>query len=117
MGRWLAPLLPGPQRWVLHDRDADLLAMAAADVAGATLVTASALLDLLTWDELTRLIHACVGAGCSMLFASSVSGRAAAPGGSARRLHTLELPSALRDDDDRSRFLGLSEVRVSGRTR
>ena len=25
MGRWLAPLLPGPQRWVLHDRDADLL--------------------------------------------------------------------------------------------
>ena len=26
MGRWLAPLLPGPQHWVLHDRDADLLA-------------------------------------------------------------------------------------------
>jgi hypothetical protein len=102
MGRWLAPLLPGPQRWVLHDRDADLLAMAAADVpgpaadgaevviatrvsdvtqlrpddfAGATLVTASALLDLLTWDELTRLIHACSGAGCPVLFALSVSGR------------------------------------------
>ena len=32
MGRWLAPLLPGPQHWVLHDRDADLLALAAADV-------------------------------------------------------------------------------------
>jgi hypothetical protein len=102
MGRWLAPLLPGPQRWVLHDRDADLLAMAAAnlpgpaadgadvaietrvsdvtqlrpgDLAGATLVTASALLDLLTWDELTRLIHACAGAGCPVLFALSVSGR------------------------------------------
>ena len=28
MGRWLAPLLPGPQHWVLHDRDADLLAVA-----------------------------------------------------------------------------------------
>ncbi|HZP16183.1 MAG TPA: hypothetical protein VFA96_10195, partial [Nocardioides sp.] len=26
MGRWLAPLLPGPQHWVGHDRDADLLA-------------------------------------------------------------------------------------------
>ena len=92
MGRWLAPLLPGSQRWVLHDRDADLLALAAVDVpgpaadgaevavetrasdvtqlvpddfAGATLVTASALLDLLTRDELTALIHACTGAaGC-----------------------------------------------------
>ncbi len=78
MGRWLAPLLPGPQRWVLHDRDADLLAIAAAnmpgpaadgaevavetrvsdvtqlrpdDFAGATLITASALLDLLTLDR------------------------------------------------------------------
>ena len=25
MGRWLAPRLPGPQHWVVHDRDADLL--------------------------------------------------------------------------------------------
>ena len=25
MGRWLAPRLPGPQHWVLHDRDVDLL--------------------------------------------------------------------------------------------
>jgi predicted RNA methylase len=25
MGRWLAPLLPGPQRWVLYDRDSELL--------------------------------------------------------------------------------------------
>ena len=102
MGRWLAPLLPGPQHWVLHDRDADLLAIAATnvpgpaadgndvmvetrvsdvtrltpdDLAGTTLVTASALLDLLTWDELTRLIHACSGAGCPVLFALSVTGR------------------------------------------
>ncbi|HZT85446.1 MAG TPA: hypothetical protein VE984_08520 [Gaiellaceae bacterium] len=102
MGRWLAPLLPGPQRWVLHDRDADLLAIAAAeppgsaadgsevvvetrvsdvtrltpdDLAAATLVTASALLDLLTREELTRLIRACVGAGCPVLHALSVTGR------------------------------------------
>ncbi len=102
MGRWLAPLLPGPQRWVLHDRDADLLELAAVNVpgpaadgakvaletrvsditrlgpddfAGATLVTASALLDLLTWDELAALIHACSEAGCPVLFALSVTGR------------------------------------------
>ena len=34
MGRWLAPLLPGPQHWVLHDRDADLLTLAAAASSG-----------------------------------------------------------------------------------
>jgi hypothetical protein len=102
MGRWLAPLLPGPQRWVLHDRDAELLELAAADVpgraadgaevavetrlsdvtrldvddlAGATLVTASALLDLLTLDELTALIDACAGAARPALFSLSVTGR------------------------------------------
>jgi hypothetical protein len=102
MGRWLAPLLPGPQRWVLHDRDADLLALAAADapgpavdgaavavearlsditqlggddLGGATLITASALLDLLTGDELAALIRVCAGAGCPVLFTLSVTGR------------------------------------------
>jgi hypothetical protein len=30
MGRWLAPRLPGPQHWVVHDRDAGLLKLAAA---------------------------------------------------------------------------------------
>jgi trans-aconitate methyltransferase len=102
MGRWLSPLLPVPQHWVLYDRDLDLLALAAADrsrlaadasmvtvewrlsdvteltpgdLAGASLVTASALLDLLTRDELTRLIDTCAGAGCPVLLALSVSGR------------------------------------------
>jgi hypothetical protein len=102
MGRWLAPLLQGPQTWVLHDRDVDLLALAAAngpgpaadgadvaietrvsdvtqlrpdDLAGAALVTASALLDLLTSYELRNLIHACAGIGCPALFSLSVSGR------------------------------------------
>src|SRR6188508_3219864 len=69
MGRWLAPRLPGPQHWVVHDRDPDLLALALAappdgvtvearrsditraDFAGADLIVASALLDLLTRDE------------------------------------------------------------------
>jgi hypothetical protein len=102
MGRWLAPLLPGPQRWVLHDWEADLLERAAIDTPGpaadgaevsietrlsdvtrldpgdlarATLITASALLDLLTAEELTRLIDACGGTECPVLFTLSVSGR------------------------------------------
>ena len=32
MARWLAPVLPGPQHWILHDLDADLL-----DVAPSTI--------------------------------------------------------------------------------
>jgi hypothetical protein len=94
MGRWLAPRLLGPQHWVVHDRDAGLLKLAAADVpgpvtvegrrsditrltrgelAGANLVTASALLDLLTADALARMLAAC--AGCPMLLALTVVGR------------------------------------------
>ena len=100
MGRWLAPRLPGPQHWVVHDRDADLLKLAVAgapgpaaggtavtvearrsditrlapeDLAGASLVTASALLDLLTADALARMLVAC--AGCPMLLALTVVGR------------------------------------------
>src|SRR4051812_41599654 len=102
MGRWLAPLLPGPQHWVLRDRDADLLEVAAAevpspaadgaavsveaklsdiirldpsDLAGASLITASALLDMLTGDELAALIAVCAGAGCPTLLTLSVVGR------------------------------------------
>lgn len=102
MGRWLAPLLPGPQHWVLHDRDADLLEVAAGqlpgraadgaavtvearrsdiarlgpgDLAGATIVTASALLDLLTETELPALVALCCGTGAPTLLTLSVVGR------------------------------------------
>ena len=93
MGRWLAPFLPGPQHWVIHDRDPDLLALALAappdgvtvevrrsditraEFAGADLVVASALLDLLTRDELARVLRAC--AGRPLLFALTVTGRVA----------------------------------------
>jgi hypothetical protein len=91
MGRWLTGQLPQPQRWILHDRDPELLALAltdnavaeqrditglrAPDLAGTSLVTASALLDLLTADELTVLAGACMDAGCPALFALSVAGR------------------------------------------
>jgi trans-aconitate methyltransferase len=101
MGRWLAPRLPGPQHWVLHDRDADLLTagrshppvtadgtpatvetreddvtrLAPHDLAGASLITASALLDMLTGDELDRLVRSCVAAGVPVLLTLSVTGR------------------------------------------
>jgi hypothetical protein len=102
MGRWLAPRLPGPQHWVVHDRDADLLAVAAADhpgpaadgaavtvepresditglraggLAGASLITASALLDMMTGDELAALVRLCAGAACPVLLTLSVVGR------------------------------------------
>jgi hypothetical protein len=102
MRRWLAPRLPRPQHWVLHDRDSALLAIAAAelpgatadgtavtgetrqgditrltatDLAGADLVTASALLDMLTAEELERVVTACVGARCAAMMTISVVGR------------------------------------------
>jgi hypothetical protein len=97
--------LPGPQHWVLHDRDRELLAVATTDppaaaaddgsavtvearrsdiaglppeaLAGATVVTASALLDMLTEDDLTELVTACGGAACPVLLTISVVGRVA----------------------------------------
>jgi hypothetical protein len=93
MARWLSPRLPGTQKWVLTDQDPALLEVAAAsvpgavpdlrdlttltpyDLAGVSLVTGSALLDLLTKDEVANLAAACVGAGCPALFALSVVGR------------------------------------------
>jgi trans-aconitate methyltransferase len=84
MLRWLAPRLRarvgGTQHWVLYDRNPRLLAgavadlplgvtaearlgdlgrLSTADLAGASLVTASALLDVLTADEIHRLVAAC----------------------------------------------------------
>jgi hypothetical protein len=93
MGRWLAPRLPERQHWVLYDRDQDLLAKAgggpvsvatrqrditrltAADLDGAALVTASALLDMFTAPEVERVVAACAGAGCPALLTISVTGR------------------------------------------
>ncbi len=101
LGRWLAPQLPGPQRWVLHDRDAELLVRAeaglpstaadgtpvsarieqgdltdldAAQLAGTSLVAASALLDRLTAEEVDALADACTAAGCPALLPRSVTG-------------------------------------------
>jgi hypothetical protein len=103
MGRWLSGRLNGPQHWILHDRDPLLLARAvegmtgltaadgkpvttetsegdvtelrAADLAGVDLVTASALLDLLTFEQVEGLAEACVQVGCPALLTLSVVGR------------------------------------------
>ncbi len=102
MGRWLSPRLPGPQHWVVHDYDADLLEVAGSDrpgraadgaavsveprrsdisqllpgdLVGATLITASALLDVLTEDELAGLMTLCADAECPVLLTLSVVGR------------------------------------------
>lgn len=102
MGRWLAPRLPGPQHWVVHDRDPDLLRRAAAgrpgpacdgaavtvearqsdisrltpgDLRDASLITASALLDLLTEADLAGLVTVWAAIRCPMLVTLSVVGR------------------------------------------
>jgi len=101
MARWLAPRLGGPQHWVLHDWDSDLLGLAQEslpavgdgspvsvelrpgditqlgppDLVDGSLITASALLDLLTGPELERLAAACLGCHRPVLLTLSVTGR------------------------------------------
>jgi SAM-dependent methyltransferase len=102
MGRWLAPQLTGPQHWVGYDWDPDLLAQVAthtpgtasdgtvvtietrqrditrlqsSDLAGASLITASALLDVMTAAEVERFVTTCADAGCPVLLTLSVVGR------------------------------------------
>jgi hypothetical protein len=95
MGRWLAPQLSGPQHWILQDRDPALLSYAQSHLpggvsaqtaeldvtalteehlAGVSLVTCSALLDLFTADEVTTLANLCVATGTPALFTLSVAG-------------------------------------------
>jgi Methyltransferase domain len=102
MARWLATQLAGPQHWVMYDQDAELLTLAAShppeqasdgasvtmeirrrditqldqgELGGAALITASAVLDMMTPDELERLVATCAGAGCPVLIMLSVTGR------------------------------------------
>ena len=103
MGRWLAPRLPGPQHWIVHDRDEDLLELVSAGAPGpaadgaavtvearrsdiatfapeelsdASLIVASALLDLLTENELRAMLAACTECECRpLLLALTVTGR------------------------------------------
>jgi trans-aconitate methyltransferase len=89
--RYLAPRLPHPQDWLAVDRDAGLLAMAPHGVRTQTtdlgaledgrmladrhLVTASALLDLVSEEWMKRLVAWCARHGSAVLFALSYDGR------------------------------------------
>ncbi|WP_198601442.1 hypothetical protein [Streptomyces sp. MH60] len=137
MGRWLAPLLDGAQHWVLHDRDPYLLHFAAVaaprtaadgsrvtvetrrgDLArltpdaltGAALVTASALLDVLTAEEVGALAAACAAAGCPALLTLSVAGRV-----DLTPAHPLdaEIAGAFNDHQRRTGMLGPDAVDVA----
>jgi hypothetical protein len=138
MGRWLAPLLAGAQHWVMHDRDTDLLAVASADppgpaadgapvtvearrtdiaglqlddLADATLITASALLDLLTEDEMARLARVCAGAECPILLTLSVVGRVRiAPADPLDRRVAEAFDAHQRRTTERGRLLGPDAV-------
>jgi hypothetical protein len=134
MGRWLAPLLSGPQHWVVHDRDEALLALAAADppaprtvtvetrrtdlagidagdLAGADLVTASALLDILTAAEVERLVGVCVEVGCPVLLTLSVIGEVSiAPADPLDRRVAAAFDAHQRRATDRGPLLGPDAV-------
>ncbi len=139
MGRWLAPLLHGPQHWVVHDRDAELLALAdvpgpaadgaavtvetkqsditrlqRGDLAGATLITASALLDMLTEEELARMVNACAAAGCPILLVMSVVGRVGlTPADPLDRRVAAAFDAHQRRPTERGRLLGPDAVAVA----
>lgn len=138
MGRWLAPLLPGPQRWVVHDLDADLLDAAIAhppgpaadgaavalearhsditrlqpsDLADATLITASAVLDLLTEEELVRVIASCVRQSCPVLLTLSVVGQVEmSPPDRLDRVLAAAFDAHQRRTTERGRLLGPDAV-------
>jgi hypothetical protein len=128
MGRWLAPQLPRPQHWVVHDRDIRLLELAVAapprtasvtvearqsditsltpdDFAGASLIAASALLDLLTADELVRLLDTC--SGHAMLLTLTVVGHVSLSPADPLDAH---IAAAFNDHQRRNRLLGPDAV-------
>ncbi|RZU98070.1 class I SAM-dependent methyltransferase [Spiribacter vilamensis] len=101
--RYLAPRLPQPQQWALIDHDTDLLDRAVATAPGdrwasdtrihayahpadlndfpdclpgtPDLLTASALLDLVTGEWMQRVVDTCARRCIPALFALSVDGR------------------------------------------
>jgi hypothetical protein len=133
MMRWLAPLLPGPQEWVLHDADAGILAerdaapvldasgraitsrtsveqladLRADAFAGSSLVVASALLDVLTEVDARAIVGACVEAAVPAFFSLSVVGRVSLD---PARAADAELQASFNDhqrrDADGRRLLG-----------
>jgi len=92
--RYLSSHLPSPQHWTLVDDDVELLGRAPAGVTrcrrdlnavvdddelfrDCALVTASALLDLVSAQWLAKLVRRCRAADAAVLFALSYDGRIA----------------------------------------
>ena len=98
--RYLSPKLTGPQRWTMVDHDAGLLGRIASPAPGVgvslvqgdlsdvgltevgrhDLVTASALLDLVSASWLDAIVVACAERGCAALFALTYDGTVGWPG-------------------------------------
>ena len=140
MMRWLAPLLPGPQTWVLHDWNGELLEAAASvpafdsrgdhvrviksvehfehlrpdHLAGASLVTASALLDVLTQDEVEAIVAACVEAGAPAFLSLTVTGRVRIePADPGDRVFEAAFKDHQRRVEDGRRLLGPDAVEAA----
>ena len=107
--RYLSGRLPSPQYWTIVDDDPVLLSQAPATATcvradlnsvlddhelfeGTSIVTASALLDLVSESWLTTLVARGRAAGAAMLFALSYDGR-------------IELSPAESDDDEIRRLV------------
>jgi len=90
--RYLSPHLPAPQHWTLIDSDGALLAQVPEGVTrvqadlndvvddeetfrDCSLVTAAALLDLVSGDWLQRLVERCRAVNAAVLFALNYDGR------------------------------------------
>jgi hypothetical protein len=127
--RWLAPRLTARQRWVLHDRDLDLLGQVAANpprtaqgalvpfstrwgeladlrpsnLADASLVTSSAMLDVLTREEVEHVVALLAAVRKPALFSLTVTGQV--------RLS----PSEPLDDEVRRAFNSHQRRAVEGR--
>jgi hypothetical protein len=128
--RWFAPRLTARQRWVLHDRDLELLGTVASNpprlpdgspapfstrwgeigdlrpsnLADASLITSSALLDVLTHQEVEHLVALVAAVGAPALFSLTVTGQV--------RLS----PQEPTDSDVRRAFNGHQRRTVDART-
>jgi hypothetical protein len=140
MARWLAGRLPAPassQHWVLYDRDPVLLRRAAASLpagvtaetcpgdltdvdagqlAGTALVTCSALLDLLTAQEVEDVAEAVTTAGCPALLTLSVAGSVAiTPADPLDGAFAAAFDAHQRRTEDGRRLLGPDAVGTAAR--
>jgi len=73
-GTWWTPR-PTARASTVETRHRDITQLTVDDLEGTALVTASALLDLLTRDEVRQFALVCVSAACPALLTLSVAGR------------------------------------------